>query len=67
MTHYDTEIIAYNSVIIVTRFADVGNGDGPDVNTIFCKTITDFAIFLVFLLKRSIVLFCILVQSTNSS
>ena len=23
MTHYDTEIIAYNSVIIVTRFADV--------------------------------------------
>ncbi len=22
MTHYDTEIIAYNSVIIVTRFAD---------------------------------------------
>ena len=22
MTHYDTDIIAYNSVIIVTRFAD---------------------------------------------
>jgi hypothetical protein len=27
MTHYDTEIIAYNSVIIVTRFADVGNSE----------------------------------------
>jgi hypothetical protein len=29
MTHYDTEIIAYNSVIIVTRFADAGAADLP--------------------------------------
>ena len=28
MTHYDTDIIAYNSVIIVTRFAD-GSGMPP--------------------------------------
>ncbi len=26
MTHYDTKIIAYNSVIIVTRFADDQQG-----------------------------------------
>ena len=29
MTHYDTDIIAYNSVIIVTRFADGGASASP--------------------------------------
>ncbi len=27
MTHYDIDIIAYNSVVIVTRFADDGDSD----------------------------------------
>ncbi len=31
MTHYDTDIIAYNSVIIATRFADA---DGLDIQSI---------------------------------
>ena len=50
MTHYDTEIIAYNSVIIVTRFAD-------DQQIQLLLNFLEWIIHIIFVLNSIISLF----------